>query len=180
MPHPGRLWGSTHGTDPPLMTASDRSTGERMQRRRPPAVCQCAHPVERALRLETKRRFPGKRAEAMLNVRSCLRGWCYRVEGNMLKHVWLATPICGACIFCHEAVGARESAVDGSTPHSVYDSNQNNCSTRYHFQPFRTHIELPWRQSSSIPKHLSGAADRWCARHLSNLENKAGYNASNI
>lgn len=41
--------------------------------------------------------------------------------------------------------------VDGSTPYTVYDSNQNKCSTRYYSQPFRTHLELPWRENSSIP-----------------------------
>lgn len=52
-----------------------------------PAVRSCARPVERALRLETRRRYPGRRAEGMLSVRSCLPGRCYRVEGNMLQHV---------------------------------------------------------------------------------------------
>lgn len=76
----------------------------------------------------------GFQAEAMLSVRSCLCGWCYRVEGNMLQHVWLATPICGACIFffffCHEAVGAKGIACSGlrlcpegwwfNSPHRVW------------------------------------------------------------
>lgn len=63
--------------------------------------------------------------------RSELFVWlCYRVEGNMLQHVWLATPICGACVFCHEAVGATGSACSGlrlcpegwwlNSPHRVW------------------------------------------------------------
>lgn len=38
VPHPGRLWGSTYGTDGLLMIASDKSTGEGVQRRRPQCV----------------------------------------------------------------------------------------------------------------------------------------------